>query len=101
MNLENATKFYITLKDYFSDEEFDNFYHYFEFTWLNLDDNENVKFDFNIWSYKGKFEFKNSRNKNLISKGSLDEHVFLSNNCCESVNNLINNFIQVNSKVGI
>ena len=55
MELENPGKFYITLKGYFSDEEFDNFYHYFEFTWLNLDDNENVKFDFNIWSYKGKF----------------------------------------------
>ena len=31
----------------------------------------------------------------------MDEYIFLSNNCCESVNNLINNFIQVNSKVGI
>ena len=28
-------------------------------------------------------------------------YAFLLNNCCESINNLINNFIQVNSKVGI
>ena len=60
---------------------------------MNLEANEYVKFNFSLWSYKGKFEFNNSRNNNLISKGSLDEYIFLSNNCCESVNNLINNFI--------
>ena len=49
MDLENAKNFYITLKDYFSDEEFDNFYIYIELTWLNLDDNSRVKFEFNIW----------------------------------------------------
>ena len=48
MDLENARNFYITLKDYFSDEEFDNFYIYIELTWLNLDDNSSVKFEFNI-----------------------------------------------------
>ena len=51
MDLENARNFYITLKDYFSDEEFDNFYIYIELTWLNLDDNSSVKFEFNIWCY--------------------------------------------------
>ena len=101
LNLENARNFYITAKEYFSDDEFANFHKYFGNTWMNLEDNEYVKFNSSLWSYKGKFEFINSRNNNLISKGSLDEYIFLSNNCCESVNNLINNFIQVNSKVGI
>ena len=56
-------------------------------------ENETVKYYFNIWLYDKKFEFKNARKKVLISKESLDGYIFVSNNCCESLNNLINNFI--------
>ena len=37
----------------------------------------------------------------MISKQSLDKYKFVSNNYCESLNNLINNFIQVNSKISL
>ena len=50
IDLENARNFYITLKDHFSDEEFDNFYIYIELTWLNLDDNSSVNLSL-IWWY--------------------------------------------------
>ena len=45
MNLENARNFYITAKEYFSDDEFANFHKYFGNTWMNLEDNEYVKFN--------------------------------------------------------
>lgn len=101
MSIENAREYYLKIKDYFNEDLFNNFYTYFEQTWLNLDENETVKFDFNIWSYYKKFDFKNARKKVLISKESLDEYIFVSNNCCESLNNLINNFIQINSKISL
>ena len=46
-----------------------------------------------------KFDFKNARKQVLISKESLDEYLYVSNNCCESLNNLSNNFIQFSSKL--
>ena len=39
--------------------------------------------------------------KKLINDPILNEYVFGSNNACESLNNLINNFIQINSKVDL
>ena len=52
-----------------------------------------TKIDFETWSYTGKFEFKKSR-KSLISNSVLENYIFLTNNACESVNNLINNTYQ-------
>ena len=66
-----------------------------------MEDNDNVQYEFKIWSYYNKFDFKKQRNKKLISQDSLDEYIFISNNCCESINNLINNYIHINSKVSI
>ena len=101
MPIKQAREFYLKVKEYFDEEIFENFYNYFERTWLNIDENETVKFDFNLWTYYEKFDFKKERNKFLISKQSLDKYIFVSNNCCESLNNLINNFIQVNSKISL
>ena len=56
-------------------------------------------FEFDIWSYYGKFDFKNQRKKYLISEEALDEYIFLSNNACESCNNLINNYLEINKKL--
>jgi len=50
MNLDNDRKFYLKVKYYLNEEEFNNFYEYIEHTWLKLDDGEYVKFDFKIWS---------------------------------------------------
>ncbi len=42
----------------------------------------------------GKFNFKSQGKKFLIQEGVLDEYIFLSNNVCESFNNLINNYLK-------
>jgi hypothetical protein len=34
-----------------------------------------MKFEFDIWSYYGKFDFKTQRKKFLISEEALDEYV--------------------------
>lgn len=47
-----------------------------------------------------KIWFQTNRKK-IIKDSVLDEYVFCSNNACESVNNLINNFIQINSQVSL
>ena len=67
---------------------------------MKINDNDNIRYDFDLWSYYGKFDFKKNR-KQLIKESVLDEYVFCSNNACESINNLINNFIQINSKISL
>ena len=52
MELNKAIKFYLKEKDYFYKIEFNNFYEYIKHTWLNLEDAENIKFDFKLWPYK-------------------------------------------------
>ena len=54
-------------------------------TWLNLEDNDDVKFNFDVWSYYNKFDFKTSKKiKTLISEKLLEEYIFITNNCYES-----------------
>ena len=95
-----AREFYKLIKEEFSEEKYEAFYDYFENTWLNIDDNNKTKFDYELWSYCGKFDFENSR-KEIISNSVLEKYVFLSNNACESINNLIHNYIAINNKVSI
>ena len=64
MDICNAREFYLSIKKYFSEEQFNQFYIYFEQTWLNMKDNNNVQYDFKIWPYYNKFDFKKSRKKN-------------------------------------
>ena len=59
MPLDKAREFYFSIKDYFDEEIFSNFYSYFEQTWLNLEDKDPVKYEFKIWTYFEKFDFKN------------------------------------------
>ena len=91
-----AIEFYKKIKDEFESEEYELFFDYFENTWMKINEENNVKFV----TYYGKFDFKKNRNK-IIKDTVLDEYVFCSNNACESVNNLINNFIQINSQVSL
>jgi len=37
----------------------------------------------------------------LISDCLLEEYIFITNNCCESLNDLMNDFIQINARVDI
>ena len=101
MNKDTAIDFYNEIKNTFDDEIFNEFYEYFELTWLNPDINIKTKFEFSLWSYHGKFDFKNQRKKYLISDEALDNSIFVSNNTCESLNNLNNNYIEINSKVSL
>ena len=71
MNLGKAREFYLLVKAHFNQDEFNKFYDYFELTWLNLEENDYAKFNFNIWSYFNKFDFKNSRNKKTLISESL------------------------------
>lgn len=48
---KKAREFYLKIKEYFDDQRFENFYVYFEQTWLNTDENEAVKIDLNLPSY--------------------------------------------------
>ena len=98
---KKAIEFYKLIKDEFSEEKYEPFFDYFERTWLNIEDeNAKTKIDFEIWSYTGKFDFKKSR-KTLVSNSVLENYIFISNNACESVNNLINNYIAINNKVAV
>ena len=95
-----AIEFYKKVKDEFETEEYELFFDYFENIWMKINEENNVKFDFDLWTYYGKFDFKANRKK-IIKEYALDEHAFCSNNECESINNLINNFIQINSQVSL
>ena len=48
-------------------------------TWLSLDSNIKTKFEFDLWTYSNKFNFKGNKTK-LIVKDKLDEYVFFTNN---------------------
>ena len=101
MEKNKARDFYKLIKEEFAEEKYEAFFDYFEITWLNIDENNNkTKLDYDIWSYFGKFDFENSR-KSIISNSVLEKYIFLSNNACESINNLIHNYIAINNKVSI
>ena len=76
------------------------FFKYFEDTWFSLDEEKEEIYQFSLWSYYGKFDMEIKRVL-LISERKLNDYVFLSNNVCESLNNLINSLIAVNNKVSI
>ena len=85
MILEKVRMFYLLVKNHFIREKFKLFFDYFEKTWLNLEDNDDVKFNFDVWSYYNKFDFKTSKKiKTLISEKLLEEYIFITNNCYES-----------------
>ena len=43
----------------------------------------------------------NKKGKKLIDPDRLKDKVFYSNNCFESINHLINSYVDVNNKIGI
>ena len=100
MEINNARIFYNKIKEFYNEDYFQEFYDYFENTWLSENEKINTKFDTDLWFYYGKFKFNGSR-KYLINDDKFHEYVAFSNNACESVNHLINSFIQTNVKVSI
>ena len=63
MDIDTAIGFYDTIKTTYYEEQFSEFFDYFETTWLNPNKDIKTKFEFDIWSYYGKFDFKNQRKK--------------------------------------
>ena len=100
MEINNAKIFYNKIKEYYNEDFFQDWYDYFEKTWLSDDENINTRFDPKLWFYYGKFNFKGSR-KHLINDDNFKEYIAFSNNTCESINHLINSYIQTNVKVSI
>ena len=94
LNKTKAIKFYKDIKNFIGDmdDNFKAFYAYFEKYWLNEDINKETVYDFAMWSYYGKFDFKTSK-KQLVDDSTLNENVFYSNNCVESLNHVINSHI--------
>ena len=79
-------------------ENINNFYKYFEDTWLSLDDNDIPRYPFDIWTYNKKFNFKGTK-KVLINEDKLNEYVCFTNNACESFNHLMNSCLSHNTSV--
>ena len=63
-----------------------------------LDEKIKTKYDFELWSYYKKFNFKGNNNK-LINEDKLEEYVLFTNNAVESFNNLLNGCLTHNSKI--
>ena len=55
--------------------EYDDFFTYFEQTWLSLISPNNSLYNFSLWSYFDKFEFEGNK-KRLISMDFLEENFF-------------------------
>lgn len=101
MERNDAIEFYKKIKEIPNNyEDFSDFFEYFETTYLSLDDKIKEKYDFDLWNYTKKINLKGNKDilfNEKIFKGKL----YLSNNCCESLNHLINNIIDINSNVSI
>lgn len=53
-----AIEFCKKIKDEFETEKYELFFDYFKNTWMKINEENNVKFDFDLWTYYGKFDFK-------------------------------------------
>ena len=72
MNYESAKEYYKLIKDEYPDtsEEYANFYEYYKKNWLSLENKDESKFEFKLWSYNEKYCFKGNKKK-LIFEGNL------------------------------
>ena len=61
LTLNYAKTFYTKIKNYYNEECYQEFYQYFEFTWLPIEDKANSKFGTDLWFYIRKFNFNGSR----------------------------------------
>lgn len=52
--------FYIKIKEVVGKGEYEEFYEYFESTWLSIEDKKNCKFEFKFWSYSAYLNKKKS-----------------------------------------
>ena len=97
MKEKEAVEFYIKIKDITPSniEEFKIFFEYFENTYLSLD--EKSKFKFSLWN-TNKIKVKGNENI-LFKENNFKNNFIFRNNCCESLNHLINEILDVNNNV--
>ena len=55
--------FYKKLKEVVGKEKYEDFYEYFESTWLAIEDNKKSKFEFKFWSYSAYLNKKKQKKK--------------------------------------
>ena len=89
---ENAAiNFFKKLKDEIGNKEkYEEFFEYFESTWLSIEENKKSKFEFKFRSYSEYLDKTKKKEKKLIDTDLLKNKEFDSNNCVESINHLIN-----------
>lgn len=78
MYYKTAKDYYKLIKKEFSNDEgkFNKFYDCFEVTWFSENDDETVKYNFDLWSYNSKFNFKGKKKK-LILENNLKKMLVL------------------------
>ena len=97
MDINTSREHYsIILKTISHNNKIDDFLEYFESTWFPVKEGDNTKFEFDLWNYANKFNFKGNK-KQLIKNGELDKYILFSNNAVESFNHLMNQCIDSNS----
>lgn len=102
MKEKEAVEFYKKIKDIppSNIEEYKIFIEYFEKTYLSLDDKEKYKFEFSLQNYTNKIKIEG--NKNISFKENNFKNNFnFNNNCCENLNHLINEILDVNNNVSM
>ena len=57
-------------------------------------------YKFSLWNYTSKFKFKGTK-FSLFKEGEIDKYIFFSNNAVECFNHLINQCVDINTKVSI
>ena len=89
-----AINFFKKLKDEIGNKEkYEEFFEYFESTWLAIEENKKSKIEFKFWSYSEYLDKTKKKEKKLIDTDLLKNKVFDSNNycnCVENINHLIN-----------
>ena len=56
--------------------KFDQFFDYFERTQFPVTDSDGAKYDFNLWNYSDKFNFKENKNQLIKKENQTNTYYF-------------------------
>ena len=63
MKLEDSRNYYKLILDKIpKSNKFDEFIEYFEKSWFPKSESDTTKYDFSLWSYYDKFDFRETKN---------------------------------------
>ena len=102
MKEKEAVEFYKKIKEIPPDnsEEFKTFFEYFENTYFSLEKENKPKYEFSLWNYTDKLKIEGTKYI-LFEENNYKINFNFSNNCCESLNHLINGVLNVNNSVSM